>query len=48
MFDSQRLSFVHAQRPGTRTVPIAFWPVFLAIAGLAVDLVFMGSHSSAI
>lgn len=39
---------VRAQRPGTLAVAVAFWPILLAIAGLAVDLRVVRSHRGAV
>lgn len=43
-----RAGGVRAQRPGALTVAIAFWPILLAIAGLAVDLRLVRGHRGAV
>lgn len=48
MLDAQRLPFVHAQRACALPIAIAFWPVLLAVTGLAIDLFSMHGHSGAV
>lgn len=48
MCDTQSLSFVHVEGPSSLTVTVAFWPVLLPIACLAVDLIHMNSNSCAV
>lgn len=48
VLDAQRLPLVGAQRACALPVAIAFWPILLAIARLAVDLFTMHSHSGAV
>lgn len=48
MLDAQRLSLVSAQRAGALAIAIAFGPVLLAIAGLAVDFLAMHGHCGAV
>lgn len=39
---------VRAQRSGSLPVSVALWPVFLAVAGLAVDLRLVRRHGGAV
>lgn len=48
MLDAQRLPLVRAQRARALPVAVAFWPVLLAIARLAVDLLTMHGHGGAV
>lgn len=48
MLNTQSLSLVHAERPCSLTITVAFWPVLLAVARLAVDFLLMNSHSCAV
>lgn len=46
--DSKMCPRVHAQGACSPTKAIAFWPILLAVAGLAVDLVHMTGHCCAV
>lgn len=46
--DPKSFSGVHAQSAGSAPVAVAFGPVFLAVARLAVDLVHMDGHCCAV
>ncbi len=48
MFNSQWLSFVHAQSSCASAIAVAFGSVFFAITGFAVDLILMDGYSSAV
>lgn len=48
MFDAQPLAPVHVQGPGPLAVAVAFGPVLLAVAGLAVDLLVVDGDRGAV
>lgn len=39
---------VRTQSPGALAIPVALWPILLAVAGLAVDLRVVRSHGGAV
>lgn len=46
--DSKSFSAVHTQSAGSAPEAVAFGPIFLAVARLAVDLVHMNGHRRAV
>lgn len=48
MCNTQRLSLVHAECPCSLAITVAFWPVLLAVARLAVNFIHVNSNSCAV
>lgn len=48
MCDTQGLSLVHAECPGSLAITVTFWPVLLAVARLAVDFIHTNGDRCAV